>query len=229
MGDFSHSNNNDEGDVCSQGPIHLSSGADVFGDARGGSVTIAGGSGATISGKQTNSPAAGNFPDVNFDEVFSNDNHKIPYGPAWANVPFFLEDTRDLIINNGRTPCRLESGVYHVRNFLLGGGCELIIDGEVTIYVEGEFRFNNGSVANLSQVPKNFTVLVGDGPINVQGGNKMHASIYAPKADATFANGAGFFGRVIAKTLNMAGGAGFHFDESLIENGLGSGSPALVY
>ena len=76
VGDYNNGGNrNEEGDVCSGGPVTLASGADVFGDAQGSSVTIAQGSGATISGSQTNSPATLDYPPVDFSDPSVNNNN----------------------------------------------------------------------------------------------------------------------------------------------------------
>lgn len=224
---WSDGNRNDNGDICSGGPVHLSSGADVFGDAQGAPVTVAPGSGATISGTRTNIPSVVDFPPVDFTEVLSNNNSNIARGPVWA-PPFFDPDSRNLVVNNGRS-LTLSEGVYHFNDLLLAGGSRLNITGPVQIYIEGEMRFDNGTVANQTQLPANMQIFVGEGPVNIQGGHQLHASIYAPEADVNMANGSGFFGSVIGKTFSTAGGAGLHYDESLSTETAAGASPALVW
>ena len=201
------------GDVCSQGPVSLASGADVTGDIQGSPATIVPGSGSTVTGTLTSSPIDVDFPPVDFMEVTTNDNSFIERGPPWA-PPFYNESTGDLVVNNGRN-ITLQSGVYHFRNLFLAGGSRLNIVGEVQIFIEGEMRFDNGTVANQTQIPSNLQIFVGDGPVNIQGGHQLHASIYAPEADVNIANGSGFFGSVIGRTFSVAGGAGLFYDESL--------------
>ena len=224
---WSNGNRNQNGDVCSGGPVNLSSGADVFGDAQGAPVTIAQGSGATISGNRSNVPSVVDFPPVDFSEVLTNDNSHIARGPEWA-PPFYNAETRDLVINNGRN-LTLNEGVYHFNDLFLAGGSRLNITGPVQIYIEGEMRFDNGTAANQTEIPINMQIFVGEGPVNIQGGNQLHASIYAPEADVNMANGSGFFGAVVGRTFSTAGGAGLHYDESLSAETAAGASPALVW
>jgi len=227
LGSYGSGNRTEDGDVCSNGPVSLASGADVFGDAQGSSVTISQGSGATIAGSQTSSPAGLAFDSVDFAEANINDNDTIERGPVWA-PPFYNPSTGDLVVNNGRR-ITLQSGTYRFRDLLLAGGSQLNINGTVRIYIEREMRFNNGTVANQTQLPINLQLFVGDGPVNIQGGHQLHASIYAPEADVTLANGSGFFGAIIGRTLSVAGGGGLHFDESLGNADTAGSEPSLVY
>ena len=226
-GSYGGSNRKSEGDVCSNGPISLASGADVFGDAQGAPVTISSGSGASISGTQSNSPAGLAFDPIDFAEANVNDNDTIERGPVWA-PPFYNSSTGDLVVNNGRH-ITLQAGTYRFRDLLLAGGSQLRTNGEVLIYIEREMRFDNGTVANLTQKPSNLQLFVGSGPVNIQGGHQLHASIYAPTADVSIANGSGFFGAIIGQTLSVAGGGGLHFDQSLASEEAAGSEPSLVY
>lgn len=219
----SWSNSNDIGDICSNGPLTLASGARINGNAAGGPVTISPGSGASISGSQSG-PANLTFDDVDFSEATINNNGNIERGPVWA-PPFYNEHTGDLVVNNGRS-ITLQDGTYHFNNADLAGGSTLNVKGEVKIYVDGSLKFNNGTVANQSQLPKNLQIFVGTGPIDIQGGHQLHAAIYAPKADVTIANGSGFFGTIVGRSLSVAGGGGLHRDESLAPTT--GGTPRLV-
>ena len=218
------SNRYENGDVCSNGPITLASGADVYGDAMGSSVTISQGSGATISGKQTSSPINRSYPSVDFTEASSNDNDTIEDPPHGDD---YVRPNGDLIVDQGRH-LTLQAGTYRFRDMLLRGGGSLTINGEVKIYIEKEMRFDNGTIANPSEIPKNFQLLVGEGPVNIQGGHELHGVIYAPVSPVTIANGSGFFGSIIGKSLSVAGGAGLHFDESLADDAAAGASPELV-
>ena len=217
-----------EGDVCSNGPVSLASGADVFGDAQGSNVLGAGVNGATISGNQTKSPAGIVADSVNFFDATPNDNDTIdsnsprPYGD-----PYYREGTNDLIVDQGRT-MTLFQGTYYFRDMLLRGGGKLIIDGEVRIFIERELRFDNGTDANRSQLPINLQLFVGAGPVNLQGGHDLHATIYAPDANVTVANNGKIFGSIVGKTLEVQGGANLHFDKSLANEEASGAEPALV-
>ena len=224
-GSYGGSNRAEHGDVCSNGPVNLSSGADVFGNAAGSSVNISQGSGATVSGSTTNSPSAGTYPAVDFSLATPNDNDTIERGPTWA-PPFYNASTRDMVVNNGRS-VTLQAGTYYFRKFNLAGGSRLNINGEVEIYVDNALTFDNGTVANQSQIPSNLKLFVGAGPVNLQGGHQLHAVIYSPTADVRIANGSGFFGSIIGNTLDVQG-ANMHFDEALRTEASSGGAPTLV-
>ena len=189
---------------------------------------MAHGSGTSITGSVLESPINNEFESVDFSSVGPNDNNIIEYGPAWSPVGFYNSSTQDLVVNNGRN-ITLTSGVYHFRDMHLAGGSQMRIEGKVEIYVEREMRFDNGTVANISQTPDQFMIRVGEGPVNIQGGQHMHAVIYAPDASVTLANGSGFSGSIIGRTLSFDGGGGLHYDETLSENAQQTGAPQLVY
>ena len=226
-GSYGGSNVGENGGLCSKGTVTLSSGADVYGNVQGSSINQSPGSGTTISGSSSSTPISDNFDAIDFSEVGADNNENIERGPTWA-PPFYDPDTQDLVINNGRS-LTLTSGVYYFRNITLAGGSTLNIDGDVTVYIEQVMTFDNGTVANLSQNPDQFHLNVGEGPVNIQGGQKLHAVIYAPEADVSLANGSGFYGGIIGKTLSFAGGGGLHYDESLSSDQESSAAPKLVY
>ena len=228
-GSYGGSNTAENGGLCSKGPVTLASGADVFGDAQGSSVTQLAGGGTSISGSSTPTPIPQQFPPIDFSMIGPDDNARInqesppPYG-----AEFYNPNTRELIIDQGKN-LTLTSGTYHFSNLFLRGGSQFIIDGEVTIFVDGQLTFDNGTVANLSQAPNQLTLNVGAGPVNIQGGQQLHAVIYAPEADVNIANGSGFFGGIIGRTLSFAGGGGLHYDESLNNDQQQDVPPQLVF
>ena len=225
-GSYGGSNQSPDGDVCSNGPVSLASGADVLGDAQGSTVTISSGSGATIAGNQNNSPAGLEFDPVDFTEANNINNNDTISPPPYGN-DFYNETTRDMVVDNGRS-ITLQAGTYHFRDFRLAGGSTLSIAGPVSIYIEREMRFDNGTVANQTEIPSNMQIFVGQGPVNIQGGHQLHASIYAPEADVTIANGSGFFGAIVGKTLSAAA-TNLHYDQSLADPDTTVSTPSLVF
>jgi len=136
----------------------------------------------------------------------------------------------DLVINNGRN-VTLESGVYSVRDLKVAGGSRLSINGEVTIYVERELRLDNGTFSNTDgshNLPSDFQLLVGSGPVTLAGGQQLHGVIYAPEAAVTINNNAEFFGSIVGKSLTLAGNAKLHLDEALLDDEDSSGPSRLV-
>lgn len=224
LGPYSRGNNQAEnGNVCSAGRVSLASGANVFGNAAGSNVHISPGSNAhvhgTISGPPSFDLAPNPAPPFNDNDTV-DPNH--PYGQPYHR------SNNDLIVDQGRT-LTLEAGTYHFRDMLIKGGGKLILNGRVEVFVDREMRFDNGSITNVSRPPKDFILNVDQGPVQIQGGNKIHGVIYAPDADVGIANGTEVSGSVTGKTLELQGGAQLRYDESLNANAQPTGPPTLVF
>ena len=224
LGPYSRGNNQAEnGSICSAGRVSLASGANVFGNAAGTNVHISPGSNAhvhgTISGPPSFDLAPNPAPPFN-DNGTVDPNH--PYGQPYHR------SNNDLIVDQGRT-LTLEAGTYHFRDMLIKGGGKLILNGRVEVFVDREMRFDNGSITNVSRPPKDFILNVDQGPVQIQGGNKIHGVIYAPDADVGIANGTEVSGSVTGKTLELQGGAQLRYDESLNANAQPTGPPTLVF
>jgi len=197
----------------------------VFGNAAGSNVHISPGSNAQIHGT-ISGPESFDLPPIEPPVAGDNDNNTVDDNPPYGQP--YLRDTDDLIVDQGRTLV-LEAGTYHFRDMLIRGGGKLELNGRVEVFVDREMRFDNGSITNTSRPPKDFVLNVGQGPVQIQGGNQMHAVIYAPEADIGIANGAQFSGSVTGRTLELQGGAQLHYDESLNANAQPTGPPELVF
>jgi len=224
LGPYSRGNNQSEnGSICSAGRVNLASGANVFGNAAGSNVRIAPGSNAQIHGAITG-PEDFDLP-PNPAPPF-NDNSTVDPNPPHGD-PYHTSNN-DLIVDQGRT-LTLEAGTYHFNNVRVGGGGRLQLNGRVEIFVDNELRFDNGSVTNIDLPPEDFTLNVGRGPVNIQGGNRIHGVIYAPNAEVRIENGTEVSGSVTGRTLELQGGAQLRYDESLNANAPPPGPPELVF
>ena len=230
LGPYSEGNNQFEnGNVCSSGLVSLASGANVFGNAAGSNVHISPGSNAHVHGTISGPPSFDLAPNP---APPLNDNGTIALGPEW-NPNFHVNidpntNIGDLIVDQGRD-LTLEAGTYHFRDMLIRGGSELFINGDVEIFIDGELRFDNGSITNDGQLPRDFVLNVDQGPVNLQGGNRLNGVIYAPNADIEIANDAEISGSVTGRTLELQGGAHLRYDESLNANAQPTGPPTLVF
>ena len=220
----------ENGDVCSNGPVLLDySSVQVKGDAEGSTVEIRSGSNGSISGQQTTASGTREEDPVDFTQtVNNNDNDTIPPRPPYDwRGDSYVSDDGDFILDGGQR-LTLSSGVYHFRDMLVRGGGRLTIAGDVTINIEREMRFDNGTSANPSAAPSELRINVGQGPVNIQGGHDLHAVVYAPQADVIIENNARFHGSIIGKTLTVGGGAQLHYDESLAADNTNDEPPSLV-
>ena len=218
------------GDVCSNGPLVLDySSVRINGDAQGSSVTIRDGSDGQVTGSQSTASGTRVEEPVSFSEtVNNNDDDTIPPRPPYDyRGTSYVTDEGDFILDGGQQ-LTLSPGVYHFRDMTVQGGGRLTIDGDVTIYIEREMRYDNGTSANPSANPSNLKLNVGQGPVNIQGGHDLHAVLYAPEADVIIENNARFYGSIIGETLTAGGGAQLHYDESLSTGESSDGPSRLV-
>ena len=223
LGPYSEGNNRFEnGSVCSSGNITVDTGAEVYGNAAGSNVHVTNNRAhvhGTISGPSTfdlEPPLAPTF----------NDNNTVDDNPPYGKP--YLRSNNDLIVDQGRT-LTLEAGTYHFRDMLVKGGGKLRVNGRVEVFVDGQMIFNNGTNTNIERRPADFVLNVGQGPVELEGGNNLHAVIYAPKASVLVRGNADFSGSITGRTLELQGGAKLHYDESLNANAQPTGPPELVF
>ena len=159
-----------------------------------------------ISGGQS-SPSGTRVVDaVDFSQTENNnDNETIPergqYDYRRNQSPRYVDSQGDFVLDGGQE-ITLSSGTYHFRNMTVNGGGRLLINGDVTIYIEKKMTYDNGTSANPGADPISLKLFVGDGPVKIQGGHDLHAVLYAPQADVTVDNNAGFFGSIIGRNAD---------------------------
>ena len=220
---------NQNGDVCSNGPVLLDySSVQVHGDVQGSSITTRQGSNTFVSGSQSTTTGTREEDPVDFSQTkFNNDNDLIPPRPPYDyRGTSYVTDDGDFILDGGQR-LTISSGIYHFRNMTVEGGGQLTIDGDVTIYIEEKMRYDNGTSANPNARPSSLHLNVGQGPVDIKGGHDLHAVLYAPEADVTIDNNARFYGSIVGETLTSGGGAQLHYDESLA-TGEASGGPSRL-
>ena len=232
-GDYGSGSINQNGDVCSDGPVLLDySGVVVNGDVQGSEVTIAQGSNNSFTGSQSTSSGARAYDEIDFSPTENNnDNDTIPergqYDYRKNQSPRHVDGQGDFVLDGGQH-LTLSPGTYHFRNMTVNGGARLSIDDDVTIYIEKKMTYDNGTSANPGAAPSSLKLFVGQGPVDIKGGHDLHAVIYAPEADVTVDNDAGVFGSIFGKTLTAGGRARLHYDESLASDDTSTSPPALV-
>lgn len=135
------------------------------------------------------------------------------------------------------------SGTYNLSEINYTGKTDIYVTGDVTIYVDGQINMNNqqnffvsgaGSKVKIvqgsgnvtfngvsiingaTQLPTTFKIeSASTGTVKFNGSAEVYLSMYAP--DATFHhNGtADFYGAMVADTIDVGGGARFHYDEDI--------------
>lgn len=108
-----------------------------------------------------------------------------------------------------------------------GGGPGLVInpDSSLTVFVSGRIDF--GSVLNMpesnsinSRGKPTFSLFSGyngsDTGVNFSSSNRVVANVYAPYAHVSVNSGAGFFGSVKGRSVNVSGSGSIVYDELLV-------------
>ena len=197
-----------------------------------GNITIGGicrgdaipGPGCTAGGNITGStvPASTNLvldpvpADALSDARTQNDNASIN--------PAFIKNGTELLVNAGGI-LNLGAGTYYFTKFTLSGGSELIVNGKVTIYVEGgSIVGSGGSILNVSQIPSNLAIYHSCAPntqLTLSGGSDFYGMIYAPDSKVTFSGGSGFCGSLVGGSVTFSGNSSFHADTAFLGNNSG--------
>ncbi len=115
--------------------------------------------------------------------------------------------------------------LYVVGDIRLGNNDEFQVvdagtnpDASLTLYVEGNILFDNGStVNNLSMDCRAFQIYGLDTCTSIQfkQGGTIYATIYAPNADIQLFNGVELFGAIVGKTIAQDAAGSIHYDASL--------------
>jgi hypothetical protein len=204
------------GHLGSNGDVQISGSVTVFGDVTPGpghAVLISGSS--YISGSTTPAAAPSPLAPVTYE----------PPIPASGS----LTSTKTL---NG--------GVYHYTSVTLNSSRTVTCNGEVTIYVDGDFKmsaqaqwvvnpgakvvlYHRGSTLNITGrgllnvdgLPANFIVYSVATSVSFTGSSGFHGAIYAPNALVTPTGTTDIYGSFVGRQIKISGGATFHYDESL--------------
>lgn len=204
-----------KGDLCSDGPITLSSSSYVDGDAlpgNGESVSMSGTSYVTGSTDPRSKPL--NLPPVDFgDSATNNVNSTIPLSDGGA-VPYNTGNGEFKL--SGGDHVALPAGTYHFSKFTLSGGSSITVTGATVIYCVGDFTASGSSIANTSQRPTNLQVFCTGGKVDISGGSDFYGVVYAPTSKVVRSSGSNHvYGSLIGLELTLSGGGGAHADTAL--------------
>lgn len=204
----------DGGDVSSNWNILTS--APVWGDARPGPTFQVLGDPSNVSGSTSPAP----FPVT---------VRSIPYEPVSASLGEYSGSSL------------LAGGVHRYSSLRMSSRDTLTIDGDVTLYVDGDFKMS-GRAQILVQTGANLTIYHGSGDVSLTGagivnqeaspasvsfissttgdfkyaGNaSFYGLVYAPEAAMTVVGNADFHGAIVARDAQFRGNGAVHYDEAL--------------
>jgi hypothetical protein len=205
-----------EGTVQSNGDIRLVGTVVVTGDAKPGPT-------GTISGDTSN--VLGSTAPLTDPIVFDPYTYKPPVASSGP-----LNSTT-----------ALGTGVYRYDELGLNSSEELVIHGDVVMYVDGlvsvtaqarilitpgaSLQLHHGSgdvklsgkgVLNTSEIPSNFNLYSATtDDVSYSGSSALHGVVYAPEANCGLSGTAGMYGAFVGRELTVSGGADIHYDSGL--------------
>jgi len=139
----------------------------------------------------------------------------------------------------------LGSGNYQLGSVNISGGRTMLVTGDATLYVNGNFStsgsggvyiapgaslklyiagtgsFSGNGIVNLGGLAKNLSIygLNTSRSSTYSGISAFIGTVYAPHADFKFSGSAGAFGTFTGETINVSGGAHIAYDEDLSDLG----------
>jgi len=150
-------------------------------------------------------------------------------GPAWeasgltittpqffGGVPWETPASKDYLFNSIKI-----SGNNHV----------VISTVPATLYVDGNVRIDSGQlnpagfIHGAAPQSADLVIIVKDGDVTITGDSWIVGAIYAPNSRVKIDGQATVFGAVIAKELDISGGATLHYDKSLKDATVKCGTP----
>ena len=213
QGPYSASATGSQGNVCSNASVSLSGGATVKGNAHAGpgnTVNISGG--ASVTGSTTALTQPLNEPSVNFgNSATVNNNSNIPL-TAKGNTAL---DSQGNFSLSGGDSVALPPGTYFFATFSLSGGSSLGTTGKAIVYCTGNVDVSGGTVINGTRLPINLQLYCTGQQVRMSGGSDFYGVVYAPTAAITRSGGSDLYGMVVGASLDLSGGSGLHYDQSL--------------
>jgi len=218
------------GDVGSNGDVHLDQNATVYGDAVAGpshTTTVLGN--AVVFGSTSPTSAPMDMPAISVPTYTSLGNLTVAsdsslgtgnsaYGSVQVNA------NKTLTINGPAN--------FVIGNLRLRSGSRIVINatnGPVTFYVLDNFVINsNAQIYSTDYQPQNVTInLLSDNVINPEvdvdlddvdfdSNSKIYGTIYAPTAAIEVNSNFELFGSMIARSVDLDSNSRVHFDEALI-------------
>ena len=126
----------------------------------------------------------------------------------------------------GSAECTLPAGTYYFTSFRVQGNARVRIDGEVTMYWDGNGPFDvrgsglfNGTgllveTANARNLQIFHRSTSGTPTISIRGTSNLAAYVYAPDANVDVSGTPAIFGAITAGSIENNGNVDLHYDEA---------------
>ncbi len=215
-GEYSVGSADNNGDVCSNGPLRVAGSIEIYGDTLGDPVEIDGGK-AYVDGNIDILHSPVEIAAIDFGDVATNnDNETI--GLTDNGFDPVVGQTLNVPANDNLT---LAPGTYFFDSidFEVAKGKKvpgsISVKGPTKIYLNGTFGATAQGTINTTNDPHDFTLISSGPSLAIVGGSTFYGSIFAPNATILLAGNADVYGAMIGSEVQMTGAFQFHVDESL--------------
>jgi len=205
-----------DGDIMTNGNLSIEgAGTQIRGDAYVTGVVANTGSGVT--GTTTVGITPQEYPAMPCPTTGYTTSAQIPTNPPRVT----LDGSGNLVLNGDSL--RLTSGTYYFNNITMSNpSAKLIVPpGErVEIFVSGTWSVSgNASINNRTRDASRMAIYgcgTSTSTWTMSSGNEGYFSVYAPLHPITLSGGNAFYGAMTVASLDVSGGAPFHFDRALL-------------
>jgi len=159
-------------------------------------------------------PPAGSWSPCTVCKLTGTDNKPLASGSYSATV-FSLSNSSQLNINGDVT-------LYITGDFALQNSSQLKISsgGNLTLYVDGTFSIGNSAqLNNVTKIPNNLTFYSRysqpTGGVNFANSGSLYGTVYAPQTHVDISNSFEIYGALVAKSTSLFNSTKIHYDEVL--------------
>ena len=207
----------EQGSVGANGPISLSQGATVGGDAvcaTDGGISI--GPSAQVWGDTSSTADSVNLdiiPDSEYNWAKSVSN--APAGLSGTNYTY-NSNTRNLDVKSNGI-LTLQSGVYYFSSLSAQQNGQIVLapNAEVTIYVTGNLTVQQDGGINVSGSPADMIIFSKGNNFMLMQDAKFYGAFYGPNVKFIGRQDMGLYGSIVASDISMGQDACFHYDRDL--------------
>ena len=218
-GTYAETQFNEDGDIGANGNIIIDKFVTIGGDANtalGGSLFVDNGS--VILGDTSttqDSVSLDMIPQSEYDWAKSVSN--APAGLSGAGYTY--DAATQSLITDASGSVEFQSGVYYFSSIDLGQLSTLTLapGAKVTIYVDSNLTFEQGSTINDGGSPRALEIFSQYGSLQFDQDNTFYGTFYGPNADIFYDQTTQVYGSLIGNSLTLDKNACFHYDQSLYE------------
>jgi len=218
-GDYASTRVPDDGDIGANGNITMDKFVTIGGDAN----TALGGSLFVDVGTVINGDTSTTQDSVILDMIPPSEYvwaQSVSNAPAGLSGSGYTYDAvTKTLVTDASGSVVLQSGVYYFSSIDLGqlSTLSLAPGAEVTIYVDSNLTFGQGSTINDGGAPRDLEIFSQYGSLQFDQDNTFYGTFYGPNADIFYDQTTQVYGSLIGNTLTIDKNACFHYDQSLFD------------